>query len=105
MILDLFDKIDSDQSGYIEYTEFITACVNIQSFFNEQNLVSAFKAIDIDGDGHVSLSELKTFFKNSPQLKKFCEGILNKADTDKDNKVYYKPDIARGIHNADSLFN
>ena len=88
VILDLFDQIDSDQSGFIEYTEFINACMNIQSFFNEQNLVIAFNAIDIDGDGKVSLTELKTFFKNSPQLYKFCETVLNKADIDKDNKVW-----------------
>lgn len=86
-VYDLFDQIDLDKNGLLEFSEFATACTNLQTFMNHQNLIFAFKSIDHDGNGKASLSELKSFFKNSVQLSKFCESVLAKADVDNDHYV------------------
>ncbi len=86
-ILDLFDQIDIDKNGYLEFTEFCNACSSIQLFINDQNLIMAFQAIDHDGDGKASLNELREFFKNSVQLSRFCELVMKKADIDHDESV------------------
>ena len=86
-ILELFDQLDSNKNGYIEYSEFSNACINIQSLLNDKNLKEAFKAIDSDSDGKVSLNEMKGFFKYSVHLNKFCESVFSKADSNNDNYV------------------
>lgn len=86
-ILELFDQMDSNKNGYLEYSEFSNACINIQSLLNDKHLKEAFRAIDSDNDGKVSLNEIKGFFKYSVHLNKFCELVFSKADSNSDNYV------------------
>lgn len=50
----LMDSIDSDRSGTINYTEFIASCLEQSVIAKEDNLVTAFRTLDIDGDGKVT---------------------------------------------------
>jgi calcium-dependent protein kinase len=56
---EIIQKVDADQSGLIEYTEFITASQDWKKVFEKDELVKTFNTYDIGGDGNLSLSELK----------------------------------------------
>ena len=56
----MFDKIDKDKSGFIDYSEFLMASMNLESTLSDEKLDAAFQMIDIDGNGKVTISELKS---------------------------------------------
>lgn len=56
---EIISKIDSDQSGLIEYSEFITATQNWKKICEKDFLEKTFKIYDIGKDGNLSLNELK----------------------------------------------
>ena len=53
---------DSDGSGFIDYSEFVTAAMNWQKSLTEQNVEAAFAAFDEDHSGKIDLNELKKIF-------------------------------------------
>lgn len=56
-------KIDSDGSGEIDWTEFVAAALDRETYQTKDVLWSAFCAFDIDGDGQITKSELKTILE------------------------------------------
>lgn len=55
----MFNSVDSDKSGFIDYTEFIVATVNSDDFNSNEFLQAAFKMFDKDGSGSISAEEIK----------------------------------------------
>ena len=55
----MFQSVDSDKSGFIDYTEFIVATVNTEEFQSNEFLQAAFKMFDKDGSGTISADEIK----------------------------------------------
>lgn len=56
---EIINKIDSDQSGLVDYSEFITATQDWKKVCEKDFLEKTFKTYDIGRDGNLSLSELK----------------------------------------------
>ena len=54
--------MDMNKSGFIEYSEFLTAASNKDQLLCENNLEKAFKKIDRNNDGCVSKNEMKRAF-------------------------------------------
>ena len=54
----LFVKADIDNSGTIDYGEFIAATLHMNKLEREENLVSAFSFFDKDGSGFITIDEL-----------------------------------------------
>ncbi|KAL4429783.1 hypothetical protein ABPG74_004420 [Tetrahymena malaccensis] len=55
----IFDQIDVNQSGFIDYTEFITAVIDDSVFTEEEKLRKAFSLFDKDGDGYITQQEIQ----------------------------------------------
>ena len=60
---ELFIKIDSDGSGFIDYSEFIVACMDQDVLLSNEKLKSAFNMFDKDRDGCISNDEIKQIFQ------------------------------------------
>jgi len=50
---------DTDNSGTINYTEFIAATMSAQLFMREENLRQAFMMFDKDGSGKIDATEIR----------------------------------------------
>lgn len=55
----LLDNIDLNGNGVIDYSEFVTATSDYQKLCTEKNLKVAFDKFDLDGNGEITLEELK----------------------------------------------
>merc|ERR1711881_485464 len=55
----MFNAVDTDKSGFIDYSEFIVATVNSEEFNSNEFLQAAFKMFDKDGSGSISADEIK----------------------------------------------
>ena len=59
-IRELIETVDLNNSGQIDYSEFLAATINWENELSKERLEAAFKAFDIDGSGTISADELKT---------------------------------------------
>ncbi|CAG9313378.1 unnamed protein product [Blepharisma stoltei] len=84
-VKEIMKKCDTDGSGFIDFTEFITAATNWNQILQKEQLISAFKMYDTSGDGQLSLDELKN---GIPGIKdsEWAE-FLNEADKDGDGNI------------------
>lgn len=56
---EMFAKVDVDDSGAIDYSEFVVASMNEKNLLSNNKLQSAFKMFDKDGGGSISTDEIK----------------------------------------------
>ncbi len=86
---EIFKQIDTDNSGSIEYTEFISACIDKNIYMNEEKLKEAFNLFDIDKSGKISRDEIERLLKlkgNSEEVN----AIMEKHDINKDGEIDFK---------------
>ena len=50
----IFNQIDYDHDGVINYSEFIAATMDKQKALTMQNLMFAFHHFDVDGSGYIT---------------------------------------------------
>jgi len=55
----LFEAADSDDSGFVDYMEFLSLLAILHNGTPEEKLMLAFKAYDLDGNAHVSRKEFE----------------------------------------------
>ena len=55
----IFKLVDVDNSGEIDFSEFVTATVNRNELLNDEKLKQAFSLYDKDNSGAISTDELK----------------------------------------------
>jgi calcium-dependent protein kinase len=65
----IFNNIDTDHNGYIEYEEFIRAAVDKEYFLSETFLRFAFDYFDRDKNGEISFNEIKQLFYQNDNNK------------------------------------
>jgi calcium-dependent protein kinase len=53
------ELVDSDNSGFIDYSEFVIATINREKLLSKEKLETAFKMFDKDDSGSISIQELK----------------------------------------------
>lgn len=84
----IFAKTDTDGSGFIEYSEFMTASRNWKSTIEKEGLEKAFNSFDVGADGQLSLQDLKNSLPSieGSEWVKFFEI----ADTNKDGLISYE---------------
>lgn len=67
----IMKEVDTDSSGFINYTEFLKAAMSQRLLLSSQNLRKAFDLFDKDNSGTISAAE----------LKKVLEGGLGSDDS------------------------
>eukprot|EP00388_Colpodella_angusta_P021354 GDKJ01054083.1.p1 GENE.GDKJ01054083.1~~GDKJ01054083.1.p1 ORF type:complete len:483 (-),score=102.71 GDKJ01054083.1:877-2325(-) len=85
----LFHKADADNSGAIDYTEFLVATLNRNSMLSEKKLKAAFDTFDTDGSGKISSEELQAIFGCKETGQAWTQ-ILKEADSDNDGEVDFR---------------
>jgi len=50
----IMNCIDSSHNGSINYTDFIASCLDQSIIAQEDNMMMAFRMLDVNGDGRVS---------------------------------------------------
>ena len=92
----IFDHLDSDQSGFIEYEEFIRAAIDQSFYLNNKNLKVAFEYFDRDNSGEITLEEVKKRFMQSAKnaSNEFIEEKLKEVfsinDINKDGHISFE---------------
>ncbi len=88
---DIFLMLDGDNNGYIEYEEFLRACIDKNTVLNNENLQYAFKFLDIDNSGILTVDKImKVFVKKGNQtLKDIFKHSIEEVDKDNDGIINF----------------
>ena len=83
-------QVDIDNSGYIDYTEFLVASARIDGILSKDNLKAAFDAFDLDHSGKISSSELKTMLGAGTNVSpEIWDSLIKQADQNGDGEIEY----------------
>ena len=87
-ILDLFNEVDSDGNGEIDFEEFTKMMLKRQAagkfMSEEEEITRAFKLFEVDGDGTITAAELRKMMQNlgSDLTAEEVELLIREADYD-----------------------
>mmetsp|Transcript_7733 Transcript_7733/g.7588 ORF Transcript_7733/g.7588 Transcript_7733/m.7588 type:complete len:97 (+) Transcript_7733:704-994(+) len=81
-------NVDTDHSGFIDYTEFIQATLRREILFSKKNLETAFRLFDKDGSGSISVKELRDILSNGELLDDAVwRDIIKEVDQNGDGEI------------------
>lgn len=86
----LFNELDLDKNGLINYSEFLAATIDHKTFVKKEMVYEAFKAFDQDHKGKISLKGLMEIVR--PQKEEdiqYVKQMFTEMDLDKDGSIDY----------------
>ena len=84
----LFDKLDDNKSGIIEYEELVRGFSDREKLLNEKNMRQAFNFFDKDKNGTISWEEISNVvFKNKKMPKIFMSQFLEEISSESGKDV------------------
>lgn len=92
------ESVDTDDSGAINYTEFIAATMEQNMYLKEENLRTAFKMFDKDGSGKISIDEMKIALGSGVEGQTQDDNdwgeLIREVDIDGDGEIDFEEFIA-----------
>ncbi|KAM0943595.1 putative protein kinase CAMK-CDPK family [Dioscorea sansibarensis] len=80
---------DIDNSGTIDYGEFIAATMHLNKIEREDNLFAAFSYFDKDGSGYITQDELQQACEDFGLGEVRLEEVIREIDQDNDGRIDY----------------
>ena len=89
-IVKMFEEMDIDKNGLINYTEFISALMDYEKI-KENQLLECFNSYDTDDSGKISFKEFCDMIKpETEEEKKELKDLYDQFDTDGDGEISLK---------------
>ena len=86
---DLFFLLDGSNKCYIEYEEFLGACMDKNKLLCEEHLTYAFNYFDKSNKGKISFDNIKIYFVDEKTNEDVFRNIFDEIDTNKDGEIDY----------------
>ena len=83
----ILERCDSDLSGYIDYTEFLSATMDWKIILSTKKLEAAFRAFDLNGNGKIDVDELKEMIGGIDENGYLM--LMQQIDTDGDGEINF----------------
>ena len=85
----MFDAVDTDRSGFIDYTEFCVASANEKALLTNERLSAAFKMFDKDHSGMITPDEIRTVLANGAASipATVIDSIIKQVDQNGDGEI------------------
>ncbi|XP_071726263.1 calcium-dependent protein kinase 26 isoform X1 [Rutidosis leptorrhynchoides] len=87
-------QADVDNSGTIDYGEFVAATIHLNKLEREEHLVAAFRYFDKDGSGYITVDELQQACADHNMTDFLVEDIIKEVDQDNDGRIDYGEFVA-----------
>ena len=87
---EIFDEIDFNHDGCINFSEFLTANFKKEKLLSEKTLQKTFNLLDLDGNGYITLDELKESMPIEITSKIEWRQLIEEVDKDGDNQISFK---------------
>ena len=87
---DIFKQIDFNNDGSINFSEFLTVNLQKEKILNEDMLRKAFNLFDIDGNGYITIDELKETLNLNLNSQTDWEELVREVDKDGDYQIDFE---------------
>ena len=86
----IFKEIDFNNDGSINFSEFLTVNIQKEKLLNEETLQKTFNLLDLDGNGFITLDELKESMPIEITSKLEWRELIEEVDKDGDNQMSFE---------------
>jgi calcium-dependent protein kinase len=88
-IEEVMKEMDIDNSGRIDYSEFLASTIDKSIYMQEERLYAAFKIFDRDNSGKISAVELREILgkEGIAQNEEFWAQLIEESDTNHDGEI------------------
>jgi len=103
---EMFNAVDTDRSGFIDYTEFVVAATNQNALTSQEKLQAAFRMFDKDGSGRISPEEIREvlcFGDQGAISVEAVDAIIKQVDENGDGEIEFEEFVAMMKGLDDSL--
>ena len=83
----IVDMVDTNDSGLIDFTEFVVAASNEEELLKRQRLENAFAYLDSDKNGYITIEEVRQFLDGTEETKDELKKIFDEVDKNGDGKI------------------
>ena len=83
----IFKEIDFNNDGSINFSEFLTVNIQKEKLLSEETLDRAFKMFDLDGNGYITIDELKKAMPLEITTKSGWRKLVSEVDKDGDYQI------------------
>jgi calcium-dependent protein kinase len=83
----IFNEIDFNNDGSINFSEFLTVNFKKEKLLSEDTLEKTFHLFDIDGNGFITLDELKESMPIEITSKMEWSDLIEEVDKDGDGQI------------------
>lgn len=83
----IVEQVDTNATGYIDYTEFAVAAFNTQKLLSKTKVEQAFKMFDIDDNGFITRNELQEVMGGIDIDDNMWKEIMKGNDENNDGKI------------------
>lgn len=84
----MFFQADVDNSGSIDYGEFVAATIHLNKLEREEHLMAAFQYFDKDSSGYITVDELQQACAEHNMTDVYLEDIIKEVDQDNVSEKY-----------------
>jgi calcium-dependent protein kinase len=87
-ITQLFNDMDIDKNGFINYTEFVSALMDYEKNIKKEHLIACFRKYDADNSGKIDFNEFCSILnpENENEIKELKD-LYNRFDKDGDGEI------------------
>lgn len=93
MLEDIFDRIDVQKTGEIEYAEFLAAAADDSVVLTRENLFATFNAFDKSRTGTINVEDIKKLFNEGRKEKvirtKDAKRLIARVDPNGDGEINF----------------
>ena len=87
----MFNAVDSDGSGFIDFSEFVVAAMNEKNLTSSDKLQAAFNLFDKDGSGVITTDEVKEVLGFGANLDdETIDRIIKQVDENGDGEISFE---------------
>ena len=84
---DIYLQLDGADRGFLEFEEFLRACLDQKKVLSDDNLLYAFNFFDKDYTGKISVEKIKANFIENSVKNEVFENILNEIEHNQDGEI------------------
>lgn len=87
-VVKMFNEIDVDKNGLVNYTEFLSALMDYEKYIKKEHLLECFRNYDADGSGKISFEEFIEMIKPQDDKEKAeLRELYTKFDENGDGEI------------------
>lgn len=89
----IFDRVDVNGNGFIEYSEFVVAAMEQNELLCHRNLKLAFNTFDKDGSGYITAEDLKKALRidgHNEFSSQIIDEMIEQVDKDCDGDISFE---------------